>query len=213
MLAKLASGLSRNWSFEVCYIAIGSLTQSLGPKASLWNLKTTCNLATWNCPPTQSSPSSLAGLPACRRSFPVKSLSHPTPSKDIHPALYNRGCPYPRPKTHPLEFTSRSLKCKIMQNLLKFTSFFQNGSQWHFGESPDLPTIPPTLRNYIKTSAAIWLATPCAKISALALHVAGEVSQILERLKSKSGVKARSKSKEQPGQDFQNWVSHLNKRL
>lgn len=103
MLAKLASGLSRNWTFEVCYIAIGSWTQSLGPKASLWNLKTTCNLATWNCPPTQSSPSSLAGLPACRRSFPVKSLSHPTPSKDIHPALYNRGCPYPRPKTHPLE--------------------------------------------------------------------------------------------------------------
>lgn len=82
-----------------------------------------------------------------------------------------------------------------MQNLLKFTSFFQNGSQWHFGESPDLPTIPPTLRNYIKTSAAMWLATPCAKISALALHVAGEVSQILERLKSKSGVQSEIKIK------------------
>lgn len=180
MLAKLASGLSRNWSFEVCYIAIGSLTQSLGPKASLRDFKTTCNLATWNCPPTQSSPSSLAGLPACRRSFPVKSLSHPTPSKDIRLSL-------PTFKDTTLRFTSRSLKCKIMRNLLKFTSFFQNGSQWHFGESPDLPTIPPTLRNYIKTSAA--------KISALALHVAGEVSQILERLKSKSGVQIEIKIK------------------
>ena len=67
-------------------------------------------------------------------------------------------------------------------NILNLTSFFQNGSQWHFGESPDLPTIPPTLRNYIKTSAAMWLATPCAKISALELHVAAEVSQILDRL-------------------------------
>lgn len=188
MLAKLASGLSRNWSFEVCYIAIGSLTQSLGPKASLRDFKTTCNLATWNCPPTQSSPSSLAGLPACRRSFPVKSLSHPTPSKDIRLSL-------PTFKDATLRFTSRSLKCKIMRNLWKFTSFFQNGSQWRFGESPDLPTIPPTLRNYIKTSAAMWLATPCAKISALALHVAREVSQILERLKSKSGVQIEIKIK------------------
>ena len=137
-------------------------------------------------------PSSLAGLPACRRSFPVKSLSHPTPSKDIRLSL-------PTFKDTTLRFTSRSLKCKIMRNLLKFTSFFQNGSQWHFGESPDLPTIPPTLRNYIKTSAA--------KISALALHVAGEVHRFSKGSNQRVVFKSRSKSKEQPGQDFQNWVA------